>query len=258
MTATQEQSGIEIRRRCDASTTAGYFDQQALRWTQKYGHDGYFRERLSTVLNWLHDLPVGLSLLDYGCGSGVLLAELARLGHTITGVDVSAGMLASARRTLEAAGVPSEHFGLEQVGEDSQGKYLEQSYDVIISLGVIEYVDRPMELLARLVDRLRPQGSMILSFPNRSSVLRKIERFIFKYPFPFRPLGIFSHLTAADSYLNFQKHQFIIQEIDQFFAGRGLLRERMQCYVAPGSLRRWSAHPLVGMTVMAEFCRPEP
>jgi SAM-dependent methyltransferase len=240
------------------SATVGYFDRQSSGWTGRYNRDGYFRERLETVMEWLKHAPPGLRLLDYGCGSGVLLAALAQAGYLVTGVDLSPGMLAFSRRTLEAAGVSAGRFTLEQVNDDLMGEYLNQTYDDIVSLGVLEYVDRPFDLIELLADCLKPRGRLILSFPNRSSVLRKIERFVFKYPFLFRPLGIFSHLTAPDSYLNFQKHQFTIQEIDQFLAARGLLRTRVHRCVAPGALRRWSAQPAVGMTIIAEFGCPGP
>ncbi len=238
-----------------ASATVRYFDRQASEWTEKYSRGSHFRERLETVLEWIRDQPLGLRLLDYGCGSGVLLGRLVQMGHTVTGVDVSAGMLASARRTLQADAVPAERFTLEQLDEDFQGEYLKQTYNGIICLGVIEYLARPKDLLTRLVDRTEPGGVMILSFPNRSSMLRKVERFVYKYPFLFRPWGIFQHLTASDSYLKFQRHQFAVGEIEQFLTERGLNSKRIRYHTAPHLLAPWRAHPSVAMTVIAEFCK---
>lgn len=242
----------------DEAATIGYFDSQSERWTQRYSRDGCFRARLETVLEWLKDEPAGLRLLDYGCGSGVLLAALARAGHFVTGVDVSAGMLASSRRTLVAAAVPVDRFDLEQLSSDAPGVYLNRTYDGIICLGVIEYLERPMELLRSLADLLRPRGVLIVSFPNRSSVLRTLERFVFRNPFVFRCLGLFPHLTGSDSYLKFQKHQFTVAEIEQCLAQKGLRRQRVHCHVAPGVLQGWSTHPALGMTVIAEFRRNGP
>ncbi len=99
------------------SAAVGYFDRQSLGWTRRYGHDGYFRERFETVMGWMEDAAAGLRLLDYGCGSGVLLAALGRAGHQVTGVDLSAGMLAAARRAVESAGVPAPLFTLSAWGK---------------------------------------------------------------------------------------------------------------------------------------------
>jgi len=245
---------MEVEPRQEAASTTGdYFDRQASGWTERYNRGSHFRERLETVLEWIKDQPLGLRLLDYGCGSGVLLGPLVQMGHTLTGVDVSVGMLASARRTLQAAAVPAERFTLERLDEDFQGEYLKQTYDGIICLGVIEYLARPRDLLTRLVDRMEPGGVMILSFPNRSSILRKVERFVYQYPFLFRPWGIFQHLTASDSYLNFQRHQFAVGEIEQLLAERGLNLKRIRYHVAPRVLAAWRSHPSVAMTAIVEF-----
>lgn len=237
------------------ATTVGYFDRQSQGWTERYGRDGYFRDRHETVVGWLKDAKPGSRLLDYGCGSGVLLAAMGQVGHQVTGVDVSAGMLVAARRTLEEAGVPEALFHLEQAGDDFKGRYLDQTYNIIITVGVIEYLDRPMDLLRLLIDRLEPRGVLIVSFPNRSSVLRKWERFVFHYPSLFRLFGLFPHLTGPDAYLNFQKHQFVLKEIEQFFQAGGLCYKRVHYHVAPGVPQGWSGHPAFGMTVIAEFCR---
>jgi SAM-dependent methyltransferase len=248
-----ESTTIEVETPRPVSDTSRYFDQQASAWSQKYRRRGHFRERLDTVLEWFKGLPPGMRLLDYGCGSGVLLAALARMGHQVVGVDASPGMLARARLALDAAEVPRESAGLEQVGEDFEGEYLKQTYDGIICLGVIEYLDNPNELLRRLSGRLDPAGRMILSFPNRRSILRKVERFVFKYPFLFRHAGLFTHLTAPDSYLNFQKHQFTVAQIERFLGERGLVRGRIHYHSAPRFLDRLARCPAVAMTVIAEF-----
>ncbi len=50
-------------------------------------------------------LPAGSRILDIGCGTGRHSVELARRGYRMTGVDLSAGMLAEAAKAAQAAGV---------------------------------------------------------------------------------------------------------------------------------------------------------
>lgn len=71
-------------------------------------------------------------VLEVGCGTGRLALELARAGHTVTGVDPSAAMLEKAREkaaaegltlellhgTLPGAGLPADRFGFVLVPAD--------------------------------------------------------------------------------------------------------------------------------------------
>jgi SAM-dependent methyltransferase len=51
------------------------------------------------------DLRPGESVLDVGCGSGALALPLARAGHTVVGLDFSAGMLDLLRRHAAEEGL---------------------------------------------------------------------------------------------------------------------------------------------------------
>lgn len=49
------------------------------------------------VVEWLSPLP-GERILDLGCGTGDLSAQLAQAGANVTGIDFSPGMIAVARQ----------------------------------------------------------------------------------------------------------------------------------------------------------------
>ena len=57
---------------------------------------------------WLIErLPPGSRVLDVGCGTGIPTArQLADAGHRVTGVDISDGMLALARRDVPGGRIP--------------------------------------------------------------------------------------------------------------------------------------------------------
>jgi SAM-dependent methyltransferase len=235
------------RNKQQAGDTAAYFDGEAAGWSGRYLGSRHFRARLETVLGWLVKMSSpGLSILDYGCGSGVLLRELSARGFQVTGVDVSEGMLDQARRNLADAG----SVRLERVGPDFLGAYLGAAYDVITSLGVLEYLDDPWRLLEMLADVLKPGGSLIISVPNRASLLRFAERIVFRNPGSFRAIRLFPHLTGPQSYLNFQRYQFTVAELNRFMHGRSLHVDRVRYHVAPGGLGALEGWSAVGMTAI--------
>ena len=80
------------------------------------GHAPRYREQLYTkdtvtevdfLVNVL-DLEPGHHILDLACGTGRHAVELAKRGHRVTGVDISAGMLAEVQRAAEIASVAVE------------------------------------------------------------------------------------------------------------------------------------------------------
>jgi 2-polyprenyl-3-methyl-5-hydroxy-6-metoxy-1,4-benzoquinol methylase len=243
---------LKINPQANTGATAEYFDTEAGGWSDRYRNSRHFRTRLETVLGWLQEVPAGLSLLDYGCGSGVLLRELAMAGHQVTGVDVSEGMLAAARANVKNAPQPVR---LERAGHNFEGAYLDETYDGIISLGVIEYLENPYDLLEKLAARLRPGGFLVLSYPNQGSLLRGIESLIFRNSEVFRPLGLFPSLTGADSYLHHQKHRFSPKMLGRFLQQHGLMPERARYHVAPSLLGPLQYHPIFAMTAISRFTK---
>ncbi len=74
-------------------------------------------------------LPTGSAILDIGCGTGRHSIELARRGYKVTGVDISAGMLAVAKQKALAAGVE-----IEFIESPAQDLAIDRQYDCVLSL----------------------------------------------------------------------------------------------------------------------------
>src|SRR5690606_34434534 len=110
---------------------------------------------------WPHEL----TLLDYGCGSGVLSRKLAQSGHSVTGVDQSVNMLAEAAKNMY--GIPRRLMPrLIHSGVSDETAYADRQYDGILCLGVLEYVENPPALAAQLAENLKPGGFLMVSVPN--------------------------------------------------------------------------------------------
>jgi ribosomal protein L11 methyltransferase len=105
-------------------------------------------------LRWLAEhLRPGASLLDYGCGSGVLAIAAAKLGaRSVSGVDVDPAAIAASRANAEANEVVAT-FGFP---EDAP----RTPVDVVVA----NILANPLELLAPLLaQRVAARGTIVLS-----------------------------------------------------------------------------------------------
>lgn len=99
----------------------------------------------------------GQRVLDAGCGAGLLSAELRKRGADITGFDLSAAMVALARKRL---GVDAD-LAVADLSEPL--RYDSASFDLAVSSLVLHYLPDWTVPLAELRRILKPGGRLIVS-----------------------------------------------------------------------------------------------
>ncbi|MEY3201167.1 MAG: methylase for ribosomal subunit protein [Pseudomonadota bacterium] len=119
-------------------------------------------------LEWLCDTPLsGKSVLDYGCGSGILGIAAARLGaHDVTGVDIDA-------KALEAAAdnVTRNHVSMRLLHSNQA---LAETFDMVIA----NILTNPLCVLApALCEHLAPGGKIALSGVLEAQAEQVIEAY---------------------------------------------------------------------------------
>lgn len=105
-------------------------------------------------------------VLDIGCGDGRDALWLAALGHEVIGFDTSEEMLERARSRFDqsrARGSVEFHGGDV---EDALRVYGSESFDLVLSHGVIMYQGDPAAFIARLLGLVRPAGMLSLLAKN--------------------------------------------------------------------------------------------
>ena len=106
----------------------------------------------------------GLSIVDIGCGGGLLCEPLARLGAKMTGLDPAAESIAAARRHGAAQGLDIDYR--TQRAEEIAGA--NETFDIVLNMEVVEHVPDVAAFLQSCGRLVRPGGLMLLSTINRT------------------------------------------------------------------------------------------
>ncbi len=107
----------------------------------------------------------GLSILDIGCGGGLLTEPMARLGANVHGIDV-------AEKNVLVAKEHARNLGLDIKYEKTSSEELAETdvkFDVVLCLEVIEHVHDPQEFLFSCRKLLTDEGMFICSTLNRNA-----------------------------------------------------------------------------------------
>jgi ubiquinone biosynthesis O-methyltransferase len=130
------------------------------------------RKRIDFIADFLQSaLPANASILDVGCGNGVISRHLGRFGFNVTGIDVSEKAIEKATALNQLSNVKFMTKSAEQlVAEGSR-------YDAIICSEVLEHLNNPDALLEVLERSLTAKGKLIITVPNgkgpRESIITK-------------------------------------------------------------------------------------
>jgi 2-polyprenyl-6-hydroxyphenyl methylase / 3-demethylubiquinone-9 3-methyltransferase len=106
----------------------------------------------------------GLSVLDIGCGGGLVCEPLARLGARVTGIDPAAENIAAAKAHASAAGLNIAY----EVATTEELAARGQRYDAVLLLEVVEHVPDAPAFIKTVAPLVKPGGMMMLSTLNRT------------------------------------------------------------------------------------------
>ena len=110
----------------------------------------------------------GKRALDVGCGAGLLAEPLARMGAEVTGLDAAPENIAVASAHAAGAGLAIRYRAGELAALEAE------PFDLVTCLEVVEHVADKPRFVRALVNRLAPDGLLILSTPNRTLLSRAL------------------------------------------------------------------------------------
>ncbi|WP_072387478.1 bifunctional 2-polyprenyl-6-hydroxyphenol methylase/3-demethylubiquinol 3-O-methyltransferase UbiG [Hyphomicrobium sp. CS1BSMeth3] len=106
----------------------------------------------------------GLTVLDIGCGGGLVSEPMARLGASVTGIDPAAENIEAARRHADGQGLTIDYRSALVEDLVAEGR----TFDCVLCLEVVEHVPDVAAFIATCAKLVRPGGLMILSTINRT------------------------------------------------------------------------------------------
>jgi len=119
-------------------------------------------------LAWIDSLiPLsGKTVLDVGCGGGILADAMARKGAQVLGIDLATKSLKVAQlHALEAqtAGVSYREISAEDLAAEQAGQY-----DVVTCMEMLEHVPDPAAVVKACAELVKPGGWVFFSTLNRN------------------------------------------------------------------------------------------
>jgi 2-polyprenyl-6-hydroxyphenyl methylase/3-demethylubiquinone-9 3-methyltransferase len=106
----------------------------------------------------------GRTLLDIGCGAGLLSEPLSRLGAVVTGLDPAPSAIAAARAHAEATGAELTYRAgtVEELAAEGA------KFDVVLAMEVVEHVEDVARFVACAASLVAPGGVLCFSTLNRT------------------------------------------------------------------------------------------
>ena len=175
--------------------TSDFFVNRKLNWWDRTGpmkklHDlnelrlPYIQRETS---RWLgsprQESLKALSILDVGCGGGLLSDRMAEGGALVTGIDTSSDNIAAAKVRDRERGFKINYLR-EDIDQIPNG-----AFDVVVCMEVVEHVDDLHHFLAACVSKVNQNGLVFLATINRTLWSLLAHKFAAEYILRWLPKG---------------------------------------------------------------------
>lgn len=143
------------------------FERMANRWWDPQGDFKPLHQMNPVRANYI-DLKAKVAektLLDIGCGGGLLTEAMAQRGAVVTGIDMGEAPLEVARLHAESSGLTIDYRRItaEQMAAESPAHF-----DVVTCLEMLEHVPDPAQVIRACFTLVKPGGHVFFSTLNRT------------------------------------------------------------------------------------------
>ena len=154
------------------------FDKESASWGDRYDRPAATLSQLDVTARLIvanrmvkeADMAAAsqTSILDLGCGTGEGTARIYGEGMTVVATDLSTEMVRNAIRRFP--------FLRGCVADAAALPFEAERFDIVQSLGVLEYIGPYEQALQEMRRVIKPSGTLVISVPNRLSLFRRVHR----------------------------------------------------------------------------------
>ncbi len=155
------------------STEIAKFDRLANYWWNPSGPLGALHRINPLRLRYISQRTNlnGATVLDVGCGGGILSEAMVARGARVTAIDLSREALTAARQHARMKGVRIDY---RQTAVEALAGTLSDHYDAVTCMELLEHVPDPRSVIRACSRLVKPEGDFIVATINRN-----IQSFIF-------------------------------------------------------------------------------
>ena len=110
-----------------------------------------------------HKPLAGISILDIGCGGGLLSEPIARLGAEVVGIDASKKNIDIAKHHLKKSNLKIEYYD-----RSPENFNYEKKFDVILNMEIVEHVEDIPKFINQSTKFLKNNGLMFIATLNQT------------------------------------------------------------------------------------------
>lgn len=132
------------------------------------------------------------TVIDVGCGGGILSEGLARLGAKVTGIDLSEDLIDVADLHGLEAGV-QVHY--QKISAEEMAEQNPAVYDFVTCMEMLEHVPDPAAIIAACAKMVKPGGMVFFSTLNRQPKAYLLAVFAAEYLLRMLPKGTHDYKT---------------------------------------------------------------
>lgn len=143
------------------------FSELAHRWWDPCSEFRPLHEINPLRLEWINGCAAlsGKTVLDVGCGGGILSESMAALGADVTGIDLSDKALGVAKLHLLESG---QRVAYELISAEALADRQPASFDVVTCMEMLEHVPDPASIIEACARLVKPGGHVFFSTLNRN------------------------------------------------------------------------------------------
>lgn len=147
------------------------FSELAHRWWDPHSEFKPLHQINPLRLEWIERVVggfAGKSVLDVGCGGGILAESVARRGAaSVLGIDLAVKPLRVAQLHAMEAGV--DNIDYREVAAEALAEEQPAAFDVVTCMEMLEHVPVPASVVRACAGLVRPGGHVFLSTINRNA-----------------------------------------------------------------------------------------